>query len=755
MPIRSIPRIKIGNYPYGQFAGGYIYSLQFTQGYAESVNQIKIDIIYDKNTKINLPDKNVINSYRLEIGDIVMPSIFFTEHSKTISATETIVSCTFIDSSYILDKYYVGLTNRHYVVQERAVSYMASAYCRDCNSNLYLKSAPVQRNGVSQSPNLIIGNLIVVGEEEFVEQACDVPDVKYSFSDLMAAMSKISNFSYSGFIDINSTYKTSYTGTLREVLSNWCSDFGFSFYWDFINNQLVAIDLRDPIDISSVRNFISQNFSTNSQLGISTYSESESLNGTYQQDNIDYILKPSRTKETAFTDFYSIRYEVVTPSDALGSANAPDLASMILAKYNKQARAIYNLARGAYASVGFDRIYNGIETYILRDVLKNVYDFVYGSAYSTSILIGRYDEGKDEAVAQQEATIASDYGKYYHNLSYIDFNPFQCTGGSKMSYSVSSQPSISASTPFGEAGGNPIFPGGVNWFIERNASYYESNLENFNLNDLGPIYTNIDGELADQVRDSIILNDPNNLKPDKYRGMVLIAYKPYLRTDFVYNIINPSEEEYNNPSNEAADVADCSTICEKDLSSEICKDSCKKDSEPGYGLVSKSSTALSISNMINGSSMQVILPSTQPYEGYVKADGTFSSTEGSIKTTRTNNESFQADPNVLQYSININDVTTTEPSYGDTPWDNIKQSSLGLDIKQTNKKEQVSLKIIGSEYGALKSYLNPKNGLINFNIYINDNGIFTDLNFENRPSQKPKPEAIMQTVGPLKMRIIK
>jgi hypothetical protein len=614
MPIRSIPKITIGNYQPGQFAGGYIYSLQLNQGYAESVNQIKIDIIYDKNTKINLPEKNLTTSYRLKIGDITIPSVFFIEHSKTISATENTISCTFVDGSFILDRYYVGLTNRHYVVQENFASYMASAYCTDCNSNLYLKSAVVQRNAVSQSPNLVIGNLIVVGEEEFVEQACDVPDVKYSFTDLMNAMNQIPNFKYSNFKDISAVYKTSYTGTLREVLSNWCSDFGFSFYWDFISNSLVGIDLRDPIDISSVRDFIAQNFSTNSNLGISTYSESESLNGTYQQNNIDYILKPSRTKERSFTDFYKITYEAVMPNDALGF-NAPDIGSMILAKYNKQARAIYNLTRGDYAGVGFNLVYNGIETYILRDVLKNVYDFVYQSNYATRIIIGFYDEGAEEAIAQKEANIANDYGKYYSNLSYVDFKSFQCTPDAKMSYTVSSEPNISSAIPFGAAGGNVVFPGGVNWFIERNPSYYEFNLDNFNLDNLGPIYTNLDGELADQIRDSIILNEPNNLNPDKYRGMVLIAYKPYLRADFLYNVANPAEEGYTNPSYQANDVANCSTVCEKDLAGEICTESCKEDAEPGHGLISKLSTSLVLSNMTNGSSMEIILPSTQQYEG--------------------------------------------------------------------------------------------------------------------------------------------
>jgi hypothetical protein len=58
-------------------------------------------------------------------------------------------------------------------------------------------------------------------------------------------------------------------------------------------------------------------------------------------------------------------------------------------------------------------------------------------------------------------------------------------------------------------------------------------------------------------------------------------------------------------------------------------------------------------------------------------------------------------------------------------------------------------------YGNLNSYLNPQSGLTSLNVYLNDNGVFTDLNFENRPAQKSKAEVVMQKIGPQKIRIIK
>lgn len=754
MPIRSISAIKVGNYPAGQFAGGYIYSLQFAQGYAESVNELTIDIVYDKDTNISLPSKNLTNPYRIQIGDLIIPSMFFIEHSKDVTPSENILRCKFVDSSFILDKYYVGLTNRHYKIREGAADYGLTIFCTDCEQNLVPTQGTVRRYIVTNSPNILVNKLLVVGEEEFVEQTCDLPDVKYNFSDLLETMRKIPNLSFEGFTDINNKYKTSYIGTLREVLSNWCSDFGFSFYWDFLRDKLVAIDLRSPVNLSNIENFINQNFNRNSTFPIANYSEEESLAGTYQQDNIDYILKPARSKQREFTDFWSIGYEPVTVSNAFFTfgTDMPDITSCVLAKYNSQARNLYNLQNGRYSKVGFELVYSSINTNVLVNCFKNVWDFYQIGNVGASIKLGYYDEAKEASEIERESLIADGIGRYYGNTSYINWKPPSCNDTSKLSYNGEYFPQPMDRVPFADAGGNPSRPQPVGWWIERNPTYnHQGNLD---LTALGPIYINIDGETADQVRDTFLLYNPSDTDPDRYRGLTLIAFKPYLSVSSINNVWNAAEEGWV-PAQFEQQVVECQTFCNRDLSYEICdKIGCKKMNTPAHGLTSKNSSAIRATNLLNGSQSYTILPSQQPYVGYAKAEGTFEWTEFSVKKMNTNAD-FNVEQNVLEYSINLNDITTEEPNQGQIAWANQTQSSLGLDVRQTNPRKKISLKVIGAEYNAISSYLNPRNGLVGLNIYINDQGTFTDLSFENRPPQKPKPEVVMQKVGPQKVRVIK
>jgi hypothetical protein len=748
MPIRSIDKIKIGNYADGQFAGGYIYSAQITQGYAENANKLTIDLVYSNNSTINLPEKNLVNSYRVQFGDIVFPQMYFYAHSKSVGVNEQIITCSFVDGSFLLDKYFVGLTNRHYKVSESSQRNVVSVYCANCDNTLGIKTGTVTRN-LADSPNLLVNNLLVVGDEEFVDQTCDVPDVKYNFTSLLATMAKIPNFNFKNFIDINNYYKTSYTGTLREVLSNWCSDFGFSFYWDFITNSLICIDLRNPVDLTSVSNFINSNFNQNSSnLPISSFSEDESLEGTYQQDNVDYVLKPSQSKDREIKDFFPITYSPVN----ISTSYPDDLRA--LAKFNKQARTLYHLQNGQYSSIGLNASYLGIESYVLQTALQNIYEFIYNSAGAGRIVIGKYNQDVDDLIASNTASSAEDIGKYYTNLSYVKWNSLICNQNAKSNLSISYEPQpIFGSRPWTAYGATATLPAGNVWIIERSSNYQSYNTSSFNLDGCGPIFMDIQGEVADQVQAA--LKKIGVLNSDKYRGLTIVAYKPYLRVTTQNNVWNSSEEDFTAAEYQTNEIAGCQIACEKDTTSEICRQSCTTLVAPGHGLTSKFSTAYTYTNLLNGTSMTIVLPSTQPYLGYIKADGTFTYTQPGIKSMTTPDSNFKANTNVMAYSINLNDITTNEPSVGTIDFKRIDQNSHELDIIQTNSKKSISLKIIGMNYGLLNDYLNPKSGLTSFNVYINDNGVFTDLSFENRPAQKPKPEAIIQKIGPQKIRLNK
>ena len=753
MPIRSIEKIRIGNYPDGKFANGYIYSAQISQGYSENSNKLTIDIVYQQGTNIVLPEKNLTTSYRVQFGDLIFPQMYFISHSKSVAVNEETITCSFVDSSILLDKYFVGLTNRHYKVNESNQAFNVGVYCANCDSSITINNGSVNRS-VANSPNLLINNLLVVGDEEFIDQACDIPDVKYNFSSLLATMAKIPNFSFKNFVDINPAYKTSYTGTLREVLSNWCSDFGFSFYWDFLSNSLICIDLRDPIDLAPVSSYIDSNFDQNNtsrNLPISSFSEEESLEGTYQQDYIDYVLKPARAKQNSIKDFFPILYAPV-------QINTPfSRVEQVLAKYNSQAFDLYLLESNNFASFGFSLRYNGINTYVLETALKNIAEFAADG--NARIIIGYYNKSQGESRGSLASAAGDDIGKYYANTSSIKWNNLSCSENGRYNISTSYEPQpIFGSRPWERYGGRaslPVNPQGLAvWTIERNPSYQSFNTENFSVDNLGPIYVDIEGEVANQVRDAFLFLNPNDTQADRYRGMALIAFKPYLKVDTDFNVWNTSEEDFNQPEYQVEDLPECQTVCEKDSSSEICRKACTTLSALGHGLVSKFSTSYTFTNILTGGNMRIVLPSEQSYLGYIKAEGAFTYVEPGIKSMNSLSN-FSANPNVMSYGVNLNDVTTDEPSAGQVNFASIPQNSKELNIVQKNMKKSLSLKIIGMNYGLLSNYLNPSSGLTSFNVYLNDNGVFTDLAFENRPAQKSKPEVIMQKVGPQKARILK
>ena len=104
------------------------------------------------------------------------------------------------------------------------------------------------------------GGVMIMGRENFVENECDVPDVDYTFHDLLEAFK-------AGFISVKentltdktyengySPYRRDYTGTLREVLNAWCADFGYSFTWNIYNEAPEIIGISLTTALTSVSN---------------------------------------------------------------------------------------------------------------------------------------------------------------------------------------------------------------------------------------------------------------------------------------------------------------------------------------------------------------------------------------------------------------------------------------------------------------------------------------------------------------------
>lgn len=352
MPFQTIPNISINGS--NRFANGFIYGASVNMGYSENPTQVSFNLVPAENvTNFNTPTPNLTSDYTLNLGGIIFTKAKLIEVTESTSVGQKVLTVNFIDGSYILDKIYVGLVNRHRNSNNNSsVSITVPMYCTTCEGNTSQKfDVNISRNldGIFDTPDYVDvdakkGGVIILGVEQFTEGICDVPDVAYNFTSLLAAI-RTAGISISGISDINKNYYQNYTGTLREVLSNWCSDFGFTFFWDFTTNAIFCLDLKQPI--INIENIYTRIKSAKT-VPVESINFSKNLNGTYDQSVVSYYLKPSRSKNNTLTRYERINWNAITLDDV----SRPELfsgrdavsfgVSAALQKYYPTGRALYN-----------------------------------------------------------------------------------------------------------------------------------------------------------------------------------------------------------------------------------------------------------------------------------------------------------------------------------------------------------------------------------------------------------------------------
>jgi len=150
------------------------------------------------------------------------------------------------------------------------------------------------------------GGYVIMGAEEFTDQYCGtVPEVKYSFGELIKVLENYGfNFqkAFDRFKNAFSTsdlnYRQNYNGTLRDVLGNWCADYALDFC--FRDKSLLGIDLNAAVNIGEIVTItdintpLGQKFSVGSSAVITSYNYETSLSNTYKQSVITQKVLPNQ-----------------------------------------------------------------------------------------------------------------------------------------------------------------------------------------------------------------------------------------------------------------------------------------------------------------------------------------------------------------------------------------------------------------------------------------------------------------------------
>lgn len=298
MAIKNIPNVSLGgqNRPYG----GVIYGLNMNIGYSAEPSKLTIDIV-NENGIYSAPTLNVQTN--VTFGNFNFNGTVWSYSIKE-NAGEKTLQVTLIDNSIILDRYYVLLWKRGFLNYFGASQLKYKTFDFSDESIL----VPVRKDTldgfsvinfeekilgkitkpstsymVNRNGNAKIGNLILVGREKFANSECDIPDTYYTFNDLRNAtpVTMISP-------PFNNVWKATHEGTLREVLSSWCSDLGFDYYWNYSTNSLVFFDVSKgvaTIPNITAPNIISKEFSS-------------SMEGTFRHYGIGYTAIPKSAIKT-------------------------------------------------------------------------------------------------------------------------------------------------------------------------------------------------------------------------------------------------------------------------------------------------------------------------------------------------------------------------------------------------------------------------------------------------------------------------
>ena len=298
MQVLSIPDVQ------GNFYGGYPYSISLDIGFSDGGSTLTVLCVNEKGI-YDKPQPSWTNRINIKVGDLNFQG-FLVGWKKNNSVPQKTLELRYKDTSCLLDKVYIGLHKRHGLNTQASASY---------NNTL-----GIGYNGITNNDNL---NLIILGREmhpcdvnndgvitdqdgsnkdwcdpcpdcppDKYEFRCDglndlkIFEVKYLFSDLL----RVLGIPIPVKVAQRTSYYRDYYGKLRDVLSHWCDDFGYTFYWNFSASTLASgiklVDRSVPISI---------NF-TPGDCEVTELYDGESIENCFAQGTISYYAREGQTK---------------------------------------------------------------------------------------------------------------------------------------------------------------------------------------------------------------------------------------------------------------------------------------------------------------------------------------------------------------------------------------------------------------------------------------------------------------------------
>lgn len=432
--IESIPNVSIPS------VGLPILSLDFSNGGAQSPSSLTV-VFIDENgiypSESSLKSLLTVDStVKIDIGDFVFighPIRYDIQNSDS----GKVLTIKYVDSSILLDNYFVGLTNVHLNASIGNIIIIGDEFqeYEDINIDSYDLCNPCEP--VNPGSEASEKQLLEIANRKI---QTSILQVKYTFDDLLSRLPI--PYSFVGEkprTNADEKYKNSYTGSLREVISSWCSDYGLTFFWD--NGKVVFVNVKNgvSIDTSSISDerIISNSYGYSLENSVS---KGISLGFQKEGQEADYSCSGGLTRRLAafplrLSDIISDKSNIFQSYENYERMEAMCILSM----YSRALRNNYvywikeGITSPEIASTKRDSIIRLLGSLIIKEVLwsnaptstgKAAYnkllgdmpeeerlDFVNNHGY---FIIAESSEGLLEKYQEFEENLAKDFiGKYF------------------------------------------------------------------------------------------------------------------------------------------------------------------------------------------------------------------------------------------------------------------------------------------------------------------------------------------------------
>ena len=294
--------------------------------------------------------------------------------------------------------------------------------------------------------NLANGGVVIIGEEDFVSSDCQIPNVTYTFADLLNVIRNFLGIKVFNLSDRGKPVRESFTGSLKEVLNSWCAVYGYSFNWNFAIDSITGVDLQNPFlkNLEPLYKLVAgtKEGSTLTPVAITNIDRNFSIENTYRQDHISSYVKPAKTgstksqitKKIHFSPFHLFNIIPEAGFEKHSGHRTPEelIISAVLGKYSANARTLYNYQLIARKTNGFtkdvlkygapiglnvraqltDEEKAQIFTYTMsvKEGVENTKQFGEGAA----VCLGTYNKDLEKRWMDWEKEIADFIGKYYY-----------------------------------------------------------------------------------------------------------------------------------------------------------------------------------------------------------------------------------------------------------------------------------------------------------------------------------------------------